>query len=82
MPTRLARQKWFLVTNPDALVSRRDAVKMILRHADLALFSDLSDAQIEAELPEAWQREHYQADLFRDAGPEFVELQGSSVQES
>jgi len=30
----------------------------------LVLFTDLSDEQIHAELPEAWRREHAQADLF------------------
>jgi len=36
----------------------------------LVLLTDLSDEQINMELPEAWQREHDQADLFRDALPE------------
>jgi hypothetical protein len=36
----------------------------------LVLFSDLSDAQIELELQEAWRRQHDQADLFRDIAPE------------
>ncbi len=94
MITKPARQKWFPVANPGGLVKRRDAVNMILRHADpvrvfedlgghpalmvadgnalrLVLFSDLTDAQIESELQEAWRREHFQADLFRDALPEF-----------
>jgi hypothetical protein len=70
MPTPTARQKLFRVTNPDGLLSRRDAVNLIHRHADKVRdfeSSELSDAQIEAELPKAWQREHDQADLFRDA---------------
>ena len=33
----------------------------------LVLFTDLSDAQIRAELPTAWLREHQQRDMFRDA---------------
>lgn len=90
MHAQAVRQKWFLVTDPDALLQRRDAVDLIRRHADevrvfedlgghwalmvadgnalrLVLFSDLSDAQVELELQEAWRREHFQADLFRDA---------------
>jgi hypothetical protein len=89
MPTRSATHRWFRVANPHGLLKRRDAVRLIQRHADavrvfedlrgysalmvtdrnalrLVLFSDLTDAQIEAELQTAWQREHSQRDLFRD----------------
>jgi len=88
-----ARQKWFLVTNPDAVLRRRQALSLIGRHADrvrvfedlgghpalmikarntprLVLLADLSDEQINMELQAAWQREHDQADLFRDVLPE------------
>jgi hypothetical protein len=90
MHSPIVRQKRFRVSNPDADVSRLQAIKLIHRHADrvrvfedldgypalmlterstrrLVLFADLSDEQITAELPFAWQREHDQADFFRDA---------------
>ena len=71
MLTRPVIQKWFLVRNPNALVSRRDAVNLILRHANkVRVFEDLSDARIDAELQKAWQREHDQVDMFRDVLPE------------
>jgi hypothetical protein len=90
MNTHQARQQWFMVKNPDALLSHPDAIDLIRRRADkvrvfedlegqsallfaskhtrrFVLFSELTDAQINAELPEAWRREHHQQDLFRDA---------------
>ena len=33
----------------------------------MVLFTDLTDAEIRAELPTAWLREHQQRDMFRDA---------------
>ena len=70
MLIRSARQQWFLVRNPTALVGRRDAVNLIHRHADNLREFELSDAQIAKQLQSAWQREHDQADMFRDVLPE------------
>jgi hypothetical protein len=71
MPAQPGRRKWFIVTNPDGLVRRREALSLIGRHSDgVRVFEDLSDVQINMELPAAWHREHDQADLFRDALPE------------
>lgn len=67
MNTQLARQKWFQCFGPDALLSRAEAVRLIHKHSTRALLTDLSDAQVRAELPTAWVREHQQADMFRDA---------------
>ena len=66
------KKRRFIVSNPGAELSRQEAIELIRRHSDgvrvlPGLFADLSDEQIDAELPEAWRHEHAQADLFRDA---------------
>ena len=80
MNSRQNKKRRFIVSDPGAELSRLDAIKLIHRHSEQGspeLF-DLSDEQIDADLPEAWRREHAQSDLFRDT-PDDVQIESRAL---